>query len=152
MKATVLYYSHKGKTAAYAREIAMYLWSRGLDVSLSSITEYDPGKLSGSDFLITGSWTCGWIIAGHHPHPRWVECSRRLSGIIPPERTLLFTTCRFWPGKLFRKMQKVMGVASGDCTGRLVSRTGFLTPADRASLDSFISSREIAGQCRKHKL
>ena len=27
-KAVVLYYSHKGKTARYAREIAMYLWSR----------------------------------------------------------------------------------------------------------------------------
>ena len=28
MKAIVLYYSHKGKTARFAREIAMYLWSK----------------------------------------------------------------------------------------------------------------------------
>lgn len=28
MKATVVYYSHQGKTAGYAREIAMYLWSK----------------------------------------------------------------------------------------------------------------------------
>ena len=51
MKATVLYYSRRGKTAGYAREIAMYLWSKGLDVSLSSLTDYDPEKLSGTDFL-----------------------------------------------------------------------------------------------------
>ena len=37
-RAVVLYYSHKGKTAGYAREIAMYLWSKGLNVSLSAIT------------------------------------------------------------------------------------------------------------------
>lgn len=34
MKATVVYYSHQGKTAGYAREIAMYLWSKGWNVSL----------------------------------------------------------------------------------------------------------------------
>ena len=61
MKATVLYYSRRGKTAGYAREIAMYLWSKGLDVSLSSLTDYDPEKLSGTDFLFTGCWTCGWF-------------------------------------------------------------------------------------------
>ena len=38
MKATVLYYSHTGRTAAYARDMAMYLWSKGFDVSLSSIS------------------------------------------------------------------------------------------------------------------
>lgn len=42
MKAAVLYYSHKGKTAGYAREIAMYLWSKGLNVSLSSISDAVP--------------------------------------------------------------------------------------------------------------
>lgn len=39
MKAAVLYYSHKGKTAGYAREITMYLWSKGLNVSLSSVSD-----------------------------------------------------------------------------------------------------------------
>ena len=38
-KAIILYYSHKGKTAAYAREITMYLWSKGLSVSLCSISD-----------------------------------------------------------------------------------------------------------------
>ena len=51
MKAAVLYYSHKGKTAGYAREIAMYLWSKGLNVSLSSISDAVPEKLSDCDSL-----------------------------------------------------------------------------------------------------
>ena len=44
MKAAVLYYSHKGKTAGYAREITMYLWSKGLNVSLSSVSDAVPEK------------------------------------------------------------------------------------------------------------
>lgn len=59
MKAAVLYYSHKGKTAGYAREIAMYLWSKGLNVSLSSVSDAVPEKLSDCDFLVSGCWTCG---------------------------------------------------------------------------------------------
>ena len=61
-------YSHKGKTARYAREIAMYLWSKGLSVSLSAVTDYDPARLGEADFLITGCWTCGWFVVGQ-PSP-----------------------------------------------------------------------------------
>ena len=59
MKAIVLYYSHKGKTARFAREIAMYLWSKGLHVSLSSLSDFEPARIKETDFLITGCWTCG---------------------------------------------------------------------------------------------
>ena len=52
MKATVLYYSHKRKTAFFAREIAMYLWSKGLNVSLSAISDFDTQKLNETDFLM----------------------------------------------------------------------------------------------------
>ena len=45
MKATVVYYSHKGKTAGYAREIAMYLWSKGWNVSLSSLSDFKPERI-----------------------------------------------------------------------------------------------------------
>lgn len=62
MKATVLYYSHTGRTAAYAREIAMYLWSKGLDVSLSSISDFDKQRLLKSDIVLSGCWTCGWFV------------------------------------------------------------------------------------------
>lgn len=67
MKAAVLYYSHKGKTAGYAREITMYLWSKGLNVSLSSVSDAVPEKLSDCDFLVSRCWTCGWFVVGQHP-------------------------------------------------------------------------------------
>ena len=41
-KAVVLYYSHKGKTARYAREIAMYLY-----VSLVEGSECQPERRHG---------------------------------------------------------------------------------------------------------
>ena len=66
MKAIVLYYSHKGKTARYAREIALYLWSKGLHVSLSSLSDFEPSKIKEADMLITGCWTCGWFVVGQH--------------------------------------------------------------------------------------
>ena len=72
MKAAVLYYSHKGKTAGYAREIAMYLWSKGLNVSLSSVSDAVPEKLSDCDFLVSGCWTCG----GFQPANSWTCKSR----------------------------------------------------------------------------
>lgn len=68
MKAIVLYYSHKGKTARFAREIAMYLWSKGLHVSLSSLSDFEAARIKETDFLITGCWTCGWFVVGQHPH------------------------------------------------------------------------------------
>lgn len=77
MKATVLYYSHQGKTAFFAREIAMYLWSKGLNVSLSAISDFDTQKLNETDFLISGCWTCGWFVVGQHPHKNGVHAAGR---------------------------------------------------------------------------
>lgn len=99
MKAAVLYYSHKGKTAGYAREITMYLWSKGLNVSLSSVSDAVPEKLSDCDFLVSRCWTCGWFVVGQHPHKRWKAFSRRIRGLVKAERTLFFTTYKFRTGK-----------------------------------------------------
>lgn len=107
MKATVLYYSHKRKTAFFAREIAMYLWSKGLNVSLSAISDFDTQKLNETDFLISGCWTCGWFVVGQHPHKKWSACSRKMAGRISPHRTLLFTTYKFRTGSMYRKMKKI---------------------------------------------
>ena len=57
MKAIVIYYSHKGRTANYAREIAMYLWSKGISVSLCSVSDFDRNKAKEADLLLTGCWS-----------------------------------------------------------------------------------------------
>lgn len=35
----------------------MYLWSKGLHVSLCAISDFDPQKLAETDFLLSGCWT-----------------------------------------------------------------------------------------------
>lgn len=89
MKATVLYYSHTGRTAAYAREIAMYLWSKGLDVSLSSISDFDKQRLLKSDIVLSGCWTCGWFVIGQHPHRKWIDFSKSVAGYMDERKVML---------------------------------------------------------------
>lgn len=138
MKAIVTYYSHKGKTAAYAREIAMYLWSRGVSVSLCSISDCTPEKLAGCDLLLLGCWTCGWFFFNQRPHPKWVEFARSLPRPTGA-RLLLFTTYKIRTGSLYRRMSQALGVDASAAVPRLGSRTGRLSVADKAVLDDFIT-------------
>lgn len=138
MKATVLYYSHKGKTAYFAREIAMYLWSKGLNVSLSAISDFDISKLKDTDLLLSGCWTCGWFIVGQHPHKKWVSLAKEMTGIIPPQRLLFFTTYKFRTGGMFRKMKKAMNIQNSVHINSLKSKTGTLTEEDKSILDRLI--------------
>lgn len=141
MKAAVLYYSHKGKTARYAREIAMYLWSKGLSVTLSSLSDFESSRIREVDFLITGCWTCGWFVVGQHPHKTWCELSQPLSNIVPPEQTLFFTTYKIRTGSMFRKMKKVMKISRKSFSYELCSRTGILTAENKNVLDALIGSK-----------
>lgn len=143
MKATVVYYSHKGKTAGYAREIAMYLWSKGWNVSLSSLSDFKPERIRDTDLLITGCWTCGWFVVGQHPHRTWVDLSRPLAGMVPAEQTLFFTTYKIHTGSMFRKMKKVMQIPRESHSPELKSKTGRLTEKDKEILDQFIKNKRF---------
>lgn len=138
-RAIVLYYSHKGKTAAYAREIAMYLWSRGVSVRLSAVSDAVPEDLERCDFLISGCWTCGWFVIGQHPHARWKDFARQIQGRVEASRTLLFTTYRIRTGSMLPRMKRALGIAARQQVPFLKSRSGRLTPEDKAALDRFIS-------------
>lgn len=140
MKATVLYYSHKGKTAGYAREIAMYLWSKGLHVSLSSLSDFHADRIKETDLLLTGCWTCGWFFIGQHPHRKWIELSSQIAGIVSPQQTLLFTTYKIHTGSMFRKMKEVMQIPTMTQFPELKSKTGRLTDKDKNILDQFIKN------------
>lgn len=137
-KAVVLYYSHKGKTAAYAREIAMYLWSKGLNVSLSAVSDATPEKLAGCDFLISGCWTCGWFIIGQHPHKQWQDFSRQIQQLVQADHTLLFTTYRFRTGSMYMRMKRTLNIPRTYPVPFLKSKTGRLTDEDKTQLDHFI--------------
>ena len=137
-KAIILYYSHKGKTAAYAREITMYLWSKGLSVRLCSISDAKLEKLREYDYLITGCWTCGWFVVGQHPHKCWKDFSRQIQQSMHAEHTLLFTTYKIRTGSMYLRMKQALGIASKASIPFLKSRNGLLTEKDKAQLDLFI--------------
>lgn len=138
MKATILYYSHKGRTAGYAREMAMYLWSKGISVSLSSISDFDQSKLKQTDFLLLGCWTCGWFILRQHPHSRWKEFTHTFSGTFPIGKILFFTTYKIRSGSMFDNMKRAMEISISTPVTQLKSRTGRLTENDKSLLDRYI--------------
>lgn len=140
MKATVLYYSRRGKTASYAREIALYLWSKGLHVSLSPLSDFHADKLENTDLLLTGCWTCGWFIVGQHPHRTWIDLSRKITGMVSPRQTLFFTTYKIHTGSMFRKMKEVLQIPKKAPSPELKSKTGRLTAKDKELLDLFIKN------------
>lgn len=138
MTATIVYLSRKGRTASYARSIAMYLWSKGLNVSLCSISDFKQEKLATTDFLLLGCWTSGWFVVGQHPHSKWVEFARTLPPISC--KLLLFSTYKFRTGSLFRAMTRRLQTLSRAFPPTLKSKTGLLSTADKAILDEYIKS------------
>lgn len=138
MKATIVYYSKKGKTAGYARQISMYLWSKGLDVNLCSISDFKEEYLDNCDFLLLGCWTSGWFVVGQHPHKKWVEFANKLPKGIQ-SKLLLFSTYKFHTGSIFRKMKKRVDTGNKYSYTTLKSKTGILTDLDKSKLDNYIS-------------
>lgn len=138
MKIAVLYYSHKGKTAGYARDIGMYLWSKGADISLSSISDFDKKRISEFDFLILGCWTCGLFVFGQHPHKKWKEFCEEIKDEVTAGKVAFFTTYKLRTGGLFRRMSKILGIQYSSEILCLKSRTGKLSDKEKKKLDCMI--------------
>lgn len=141
MIAVIAYYSHKGKTANYARDMAMYLWSKGVSVRLSSISDFNREKLADADMLLLGCWTSGWFFFNQHPHKHWVEFAKTLRDSDISGRLLLFSTYKIRTGSMFRRMEKALGVKSR--TIRLQSKTGFLSTEDKQAIDSYLARLKL---------
>lgn len=142
MKAVIVYYSHTGRTAAYARDIAMYLWQQGVSVSLCSTADYNEEKAAGADLIVLGCWTSGWFVVNQHPHKKW----RAFAKAMPRDkqgRLLLFTTYLFRPGSMFRRMQRCLPRGlSHKKQWRLASKTGRLSDDDKRVLLSFLQDSQ----------
>ena len=81
------------------------------------------------------------VRCGQHPHKTWCELSKPLSGIVPPEQTLFFTTYKIRTGSMFNRMKKVMQIPAKAQSFELRSRTGMLTADDKLILDALIYSK-----------
>lgn len=139
MKATIVYSSAKGKTAQYAREMAMHLWSKGWSVSMMSVSDFTPDKLEHTDALLLGCWTSGWFVINQHPNKRWQAFARKLPEHLP-HKTVLFTTYLIRTGSLFSRMRKAIPALQSHRQLCLASKTGLLTDTEKERLDNFLQS------------
>ena len=67
MKATVVYESLTGNTAAAGQLIAQELTAAGIETVACPITHVDLQSLSNSDLVVVGSWTDGLFLFGQKP-------------------------------------------------------------------------------------
>ena len=140
MKITIVYQSRRGKTAFYAREIAMFLWQQGMNVSLCATSDFSKEKLQDCDCLMLGCWTSGWFFVNQHPNKIWVEfAEKHLQTQLPP-KLLLFTTYKIHTGSLFNRMKKKLNLQHVGLIKTLKSKTGMLSTADKTLLRDFIKS------------
>lgn len=138
MKVTILYQSKKGRTAGYARAMAMYLWSKGMSVSYSSVSDFKPEQLEGCDLLMLGCWTSGWFVVNQHPNELWVDFAKKLPESLPP-RLILFATYKFHTGSMFRNMKKHLHLKGVRLLDTLKSKTGILSQTERDLLDKYVA-------------
>ena len=139
MKTTIVYQSRHGKTAAYAREMAMYLWQKGVSVSLCCTSDFTVEKLQNCDSLLLGCWTSGWFLFNQHPNPIWKEfADKHMQGQLP-RNLLLFTTYMFRTGSLFKRMKKRLNLNHVTSIQTLQSKTGFLSDEDKQVLDELVA-------------
>ena len=138
MKFTIVYQSKRGTTAAYARAIAMYLWQKGMNVSLCATSDFDAKKLEGCDCLMLGCWTSGWFVVNQHPNSIWSDfADEKLQGELPP-KVVLFTTYKIHTGSMFKRMWCRLNHEGVELVGTMKSKTGMLTDKDRQAIDQMI--------------
>ena len=138
MKVTIVYQSRRGKTAAYAREMAMYLWQKGVSVSLCATSDFKQEKLDNCDCLMLGCWTSGWFIVNQHPNDIWVRFAKEKLQVQLPKKLLLFTTYKIHTGSLFSRMKAKLNLNNVELIESLKSKTGFLSENDKMILDNII--------------
>ena len=139
MKVTIVYQSRRGKTASYAREIAMFLWQQGVSVSLCATSDFSKEKLENCDCLMLGCWTSGWFVINQHPNEIWVEFAQKhLQSQLPPH-LILFTTYKIRTGSLFNRMKRKLNLSNVKSIKTLKSKTGFLSDDDKISLRELVN-------------
>ena len=136
----IVYQSRRGKTAAYARAIAMYLWQKGMNISLCATSDFKPEKLQKCDCLMLGCWTSGWFIIKQHPNPIWTAFAEKHLQAKLPRNLVLFTTYKIRTGSLFKKMREKINTEGVSSINYLKSKTGILSEEDKISLDHIVKS------------
>ena len=105
MKAAVIYESMTGNTRALAGKIGDELRSRGIETSVSAITNIDLQAVSDADLVFVGSWTDGLFLVGQKPgRSGRLKVMPTLAG----KKTIAFCTFALHPGQVVDKLTRIL--------------------------------------------
>lgn len=135
--AAIVYRSATGTTRRLAEEIGAHLASRGILVAVQSVGDCDPDSLAGTDIVLLGCWTSGYLVVGQHPDDPWMAFVREMP-VLQEARVGLFTTYKLATGSMFGRMRSALGATADRVGLELKSRDGHLPRDGRAALDRFI--------------
>ncbi|MBN1159521.1 MAG: flavodoxin domain-containing protein [Bacteroidales bacterium] len=136
-KAVIIYQSRTGITRRFGEEFGRYLKSKGLDVKVISIQEYNPDMAEDADVLLLGCWTAGWMIMLQSPDRHWIRFVKQLPDL-RNKKVALFTTYKLLTGRMFRMMHQHLEGKVDDAVPELKSRNGRMNDEHRQLIDSLI--------------
>jgi hypothetical protein len=136
-KALIIFQNNNLKTERYSEEIAAFLLNRGLAAELISISNFEPKKLEGADYLLLSGWKNKSLLPVFHPDNEWksfVNMLPTLDGI----KTALFTTYNLFAGGIIRTMKKYLSGKTKEVEFVFKSKDGVLSISDKLTLNDFI--------------
>jgi flavodoxin len=134
-KALIIVQNKDNTTRKFGQEIADFLLNRGLAAELIPISNFEPNKLEGADYLLLSGWSNGILFS--RTDNEWVNFVKRLptlNGI----KTALFATYKIFPGSMFRIMKKYLREKTDNLSFTLKSSDGSLSVSDKLDLNDFI--------------
>ncbi len=141
MKATVVYESLTGNTAAAGRMIAAGLTAAGIEAVACPITHVDLQSLSESDLVVVGSWTDGLFFFGQRPGR-----AGRLAKlpVIDGKQAAVYCTYALDAGKTLSKLARVVRMRGGDVIGGYAIKRQDLEGGAAEFVDRLLAALEVA--------
>ena len=136
-KALIIFQNKNTKTQRYSEEIAAFLLNRGLAAELVPISNFEPNKLEGADYLLLSGWKNKSLLPVSHPDSEWMSLVNNLP-TLDGIKTALFTTYNLFAGGIIRSMKKYLSGKTKDLEFAFKSKDGSLSTSDKMTLNDFI--------------
>jgi flavodoxin len=136
-KALIIFQSKSSKTKKYGEEIAAFLLNRGLATELIPISNFEPKKLEGADYLLLSGWKNKSLLPISQPDSEWMNLINMLP-TLDGIKTAMFTTYNLFAGGIIRSMKKYLSQKTKDLQFAFKSKDGSLSISDKMTLNDFI--------------
>jgi hypothetical protein len=136
-KAVIVIQNNNQTTKRFGEEIADFLLKRGLAAELIPISNFEPRKLDGVDYLLLSGWRNDHLFSGRQPDSEWVNFVKKLptlNGI----KTAMFTTYKLFSNSLLKKMKKYLSDKTENLEFAFTSRDGSLSIPEKMAINDFI--------------